>query len=156
MPVAWKHSFQATGIPTLQMVHYNTSCKHSLLLLKMDEIIARNTLSWLELLINRYCCVELVVYIICINDAWSKKYQIWRRWCISFLWSAHKSIQCSCIWPVTSVQCLSIRSCWFRTTWPSHQYLFDVRLATCLRIGKWSICSDKMLNIRQFMDCPSK
>jgi len=30
---------------------------HSLVLLKMGEIIARNTLSWLELLINRYCCV---------------------------------------------------------------------------------------------------
>jgi hypothetical protein len=42
----------------------------------MDEIIARNMLSLLELLINRYYCIWLVVYIICINDAWSKKYQI--------------------------------------------------------------------------------
>ena len=33
-------------------VHYTTSCKHSLVLLRMDEIIARNMLSWLWLLIN--------------------------------------------------------------------------------------------------------
>jgi hypothetical protein len=33
--------FQATG----RWVHYTTSCKHSLLLLKMREIIARNMLS---------------------------------------------------------------------------------------------------------------
>jgi hypothetical protein len=30
---------------------------HSLVLLKMGEIIARNMLSLLELLINRYCCI---------------------------------------------------------------------------------------------------
>ena len=30
----------------------------------MGEIIARNMLSWLELLINRYCCIYLVVYMI--------------------------------------------------------------------------------------------
>jgi len=29
---------------------------HSLVLLKMGKIIAQNMLSWLELLINRYCC----------------------------------------------------------------------------------------------------
>jgi len=45
-------------------VHYTTSCKHSLVLLRMGEIIARNMLSWLELSINRYCCIWLVVYII--------------------------------------------------------------------------------------------
>jgi len=30
---------------------------HSLVLLKMGGINARNSLSWLELLINRYCCI---------------------------------------------------------------------------------------------------
>ena len=30
---------------------------HSLVLLKMGKIIARNLLSWLELLISRYCCI---------------------------------------------------------------------------------------------------
>jgi len=30
---------------------------HSLVLLKMGEIIARNTLSWLGVLISRYCCI---------------------------------------------------------------------------------------------------
>ena len=37
---------------------------HSLVFLKMGKIIARNTLSWLELLISRYCCIYFVVYII--------------------------------------------------------------------------------------------
>ena len=32
--------------------HYTTSCKYSLVLLRMDEIIARNILSWLKLLIK--------------------------------------------------------------------------------------------------------
>ena len=30
---------------------------HSLVLLKMGKIISRNMLSWLELLISRYCCI---------------------------------------------------------------------------------------------------
>jgi len=30
---------------------------HSLVLLKMGKIIARNTLNWPELLISRYCCI---------------------------------------------------------------------------------------------------
>ena len=34
--------------------------KHSLVLLKMGGIKARNMLSWLQLLINRYCCIYLV------------------------------------------------------------------------------------------------
>ena len=42
----------------------------------MGEIIARNMLSLLELLINRYCCNLLVVYIIYINDARLYKHQI--------------------------------------------------------------------------------
>ena len=46
-------------------VYYTTSCKHSLVLLKMDEITARNTLSWSNLLINCYCCICLYI----VNDA---------------------------------------------------------------------------------------
>jgi len=42
--------------PAASSVYYTTSCKHSLVLLRMGEIIPRNMLSWLELLINRYCC----------------------------------------------------------------------------------------------------
>ena len=40
---------------------------HSLVLLKMGKIIPRNMLSRLELLISRYCCIYLVVYIIYIS-----------------------------------------------------------------------------------------
>jgi len=39
--------------PATSLVHYTTSCKHSLVLLRMCEIIIRNMLSWLELLIIR-------------------------------------------------------------------------------------------------------
>jgi len=38
-------------------VHYTTSCKHCLVFLRTGEIIARNLLSWLELLINCYYCI---------------------------------------------------------------------------------------------------
>jgi len=50
--------------PAGSSVHCTTSCKHSLVFLRMGEIIARNMLSWLELLINCYYCILLVVYII--------------------------------------------------------------------------------------------
>ena len=45
------------GRPAASSVHYTTSCKHSLALPRMGEIIARNRLSWLKLLVNRYCCI---------------------------------------------------------------------------------------------------
>ena len=50
-------------LPATSWVHYTTSCKQSLVLLKMGEIIARNMLSWLELLINRYFCISLVAHL---------------------------------------------------------------------------------------------
>jgi len=43
--------------PAALSMHYTTSCKHSLVLLKMGEVIARNMLRWLKLLINCYCCI---------------------------------------------------------------------------------------------------
>ena len=55
--------------------------KHNLVFLKGGKIIARNILSCLELLISRYCCIQLVVYIIYINDARSSKYQIMKYIC---------------------------------------------------------------------------
>ena len=54
---------------------------HSLVLLKMGKIIARNMLNWLKLLISRYCCIQLVVYIVYINDALPSKYQIMKYIC---------------------------------------------------------------------------
>ena len=35
--------------PAASLVYYTTSCKHSLVLLRMGEIIARNMLNWLKL-----------------------------------------------------------------------------------------------------------
>jgi len=52
--------FTAYGImhqQTASSVHYTTSCKHSLVFLRMGEIIARNMLSWMKLSINCYCCI---------------------------------------------------------------------------------------------------
>jgi len=49
--------------PAASSVHYTTSCKHSLVLLRMGETIAQNMFSWLKLLINCHCCIQLVVYI---------------------------------------------------------------------------------------------
>ena len=60
--------------PAASSVHHTTSCKHSLVLLRIDEIIARNMLSCLELLINRYCCICLVVYIIGEGIVWKILY----------------------------------------------------------------------------------
>jgi len=45
-------------------VHYTTSCKHSLVLLRMSETIARNLLSWLKLLIKLLFCISLAFYVI--------------------------------------------------------------------------------------------
>ena len=58
-------------------VHYTTSCKHSLVLLRKGEIFARNMLSWFKLLINCYCCIYLVGYTIVLKlyncNIWSVK-----------------------------------------------------------------------------------
>ena len=93
----WCLRFQATGRQHRGCI-VPQAVTHSLVLLKMGGIIARNILSSLELLINRYCCTWLVVYIIYINDARSSKYQrrkdlikgvteyyraFWSRWPVS-------------------------------------------------------------------------
>ena len=41
-----------TMLPVGGSVHYTTSCKHSLVLLRMGENVTRNMLSWLKLLIK--------------------------------------------------------------------------------------------------------
>ena len=78
MPVAWKRSFQATGIPALQWVHYTTSCNtHS----SVPEDGRDRRPKHVELIgiINKPLLLHLVgVYIIYINDARSSKYQIWK------------------------------------------------------------------------------
>ena len=55
-------------------VLYTTSCKHSLLLLRMGEIIARNMLSWLKLSIKLLMLHPVGCLYYCINDARSHKY----------------------------------------------------------------------------------
>ena len=48
--------FQATGRQHFGYI-MPQAVTHSLVLPKMGEIIARNMLNWLELLINRYYCI---------------------------------------------------------------------------------------------------
>jgi hypothetical protein len=74
-PEAWKRRNR----PATSWMHYTTSCKHSLGLLKMGEIIARNMLSWLDLLINRHLlhlvgCLYYLAWISPIKWTWSGWY----------------------------------------------------------------------------------
>ena len=67
-PVAWSMDaellrFQANG-PQHCVCIIPQAVTHSLVLLKVGKVIVRNMLSWLELLINRYCCIYIVVFII--------------------------------------------------------------------------------------------
>jgi len=55
----WYNAFtmlQATGRQHRECI-IAQAATHSLVLLKMGKIIARNMLSWLELLLSRYCCI---------------------------------------------------------------------------------------------------
>jgi len=54
---------------------YTRSCKHSLVLLRMGEIIVRNMLSWLKLLIKLLLLHLIGCLYCCINNARSHKHQ---------------------------------------------------------------------------------
>jgi len=54
---------------------YTTSCKHSLVLLRMGEIIARSMLSWLKLLIKLLLLHLVGCLYYCISDARSHEHQ---------------------------------------------------------------------------------
>jgi len=56
-------------------VLYTTSCKHSLVLLKMGKIMAGNMLSWLKLLIKLVLLHPVGCLYYCISDARSHKHQ---------------------------------------------------------------------------------
>ena len=57
-------------------VHYTTSCKNSLVLPRMDEIIARSMFSWLKLLIKSFLLHLVDCLCYCVYDARSHKHQI--------------------------------------------------------------------------------
>ena len=81
---------------------------HSLVLLKMGKIIARNELSWLELLISRYCCIWFVACIIYINGRRSSKHQIMKylliKYIKSVLWWVAKRLSC-----IEDARCLKVK-----------------------------------------------
>ena len=59
-PVAWKRRNSASKLPATGNSIIPQAVTQSLVLLKMGGTIVRNMLSWLELLINCYCCIYLV------------------------------------------------------------------------------------------------
>jgi len=67
---------------------------HSLVLLKMGKIIARNMLRWLELLINRYCWISLVVYYLyqwcTVKEISNNEIYLLIKYIKSVLWRAPK------------------------------------------------------------------
>ena len=82
---------------SISSVLCTTSCKHSLVLLRMDEIIARNMLSWLKVLIKVLLLHLVGCFYYCINDARSHKQQIlkihnsgacniWKQYCNVYFW----------------------------------------------------------------------
>ena len=61
--------------PASSSVHYATSCKHSLVLLRMGEIIARKHVVLIGI-INKPLLLHPVGYLYyCINDARSNRFQ---------------------------------------------------------------------------------
>jgi len=90
-------------------VHYTTSCKHSLVLLRMGEIIARNMLSWLKLLIKLLLLHLVGCFHYCINDARSHEHQIFQKLAVKL--EAKK--------PTTEGSCLSlyIQSFLWKSEW---------------------------------------
>ena len=90
-------------------VHYIRSCKHSLVLLRMGEIIARNMLSWLKLLIKLLLLHLIGCLYYCISDArshtskvpflfthgkqWLKLVWLQRlNWGLPFYWTSNSSL----------------------------------------------------------------
>jgi hypothetical protein len=99
--------------PSASSVHYTTSCKHSLMLLKTGEIIARHMLNWLELLINRYCCIYLVVNIIVLvthaHTSTNIKYGVNSPW-ISWFYYSWPKLLFWCGWDMFSFWSLCIQT----------------------------------------------
>ena len=62
-------------------VLYTTSCKHSLVVLRMGEIIARNMLNWLKLLVKLLFLHLVGCIYYCVNDSRSQKHQNYRSHC---------------------------------------------------------------------------
>ena len=60
--------------PAAPSVLYTTSCKHSLVLLRMDEIVARNVSSWLKLLIKL-----LLLHLVGCLYYWVKQWVVVRQ-----------------------------------------------------------------------------
>jgi len=76
--------------PASSSVHYTTSYKHSLVLLRMGEIITRNMSSWLKLLIKLLLLHLVSSLYHCISDARLHKHHMFPKiMCLSNLGFMH-------------------------------------------------------------------
>ena len=90
----------------------------------MGEIIARNVPSWLKLLINYYCCIQLVVYItICIKDARLHSIKliqmVWRSYVVPLRRVCRLPDMCNC-----RRSCRGIAGSWLFTAFESLEVRF--------------------------------
>ena len=91
------HRIQVTSRQHRQCF-FTTSCKHSLVLLRMGEIIARNLLSWLKLLIKLLLLHLVGCLYYCSNDARSHKRQTEKNTFVCLVTTAithHKTKKCA-------------------------------------------------------------
>ena len=105
----------ATMLPAVGRQHRRCiipqTVTHSLVLLKMGKIISRNILSWLELLISRYCCI-LVGCLYCLYQ-WCTVKQISDneiylliKYIKSVLWIVAKRLSY-----IEDARCLKVKHC---------------------------------------------
>ena len=143
----------------LKAVRYTSSCKHSLVLLRMGKIIARNMLSW-ELIetINKLLLLHLVGCLYHCNryDTNGLKYKdalflfIVLEWSINSMYFG-TNLQCADCWrsylPVYSTwgccrsysrRCLSVRPMWrllsctiFPVTWRNKRHKHNIHKMYC-------------------------
>ena len=80
-PVSWMRCNSPHPVyqPAASWVHYTTSCKHSLMLLRMGEIIAPKHVQLIWIM-NKPLLLHLVSLYHCISDVWSYKHQIENEW----------------------------------------------------------------------------
>jgi hypothetical protein len=91
---------------------YTTNCKHSLVLLRMGEIIAWNMLNWLVLLIKLLLLHLIGCLYYCISEAWSHKHQQELHSVVcKTLWSSSYGTGMQTFW----LACLSLAARTWRT-----------------------------------------
>ena len=126
--------------------------KHSLVLLRMGEIIARNMLSWLKLLINCYCCIQLVVYTIVPstyvpNSNWVTKLHthniqqaIIIMYILIFIVLDKRRLTCAKLWKTFPVTSGGFNDTFCASIWIL--FVFSMMVAGATKICRWTEIHD--------------